>query len=474
LAEQVLEIKYVLYLQSQSMKNSQTHKEGRSPWSMNDYSLAKIEVSSRPERVNLSLPGSKSFTNRALIIASIANGTSSLLDPLFSDDTYWCMNAIQSLGAKVQFNHEKKLITVTNSNKAKDELIIQNKNVFIGSAGTTARFLPGVIAGSQSGLITLDASNQLSKRPLEDLITALNFLGVQIHCLSHDKSFPMTITGNSLIGGKTQISGEVSSQFMSGLLIAAPLAKSTVTIDLLDSVVQPDYIRITIQMMKDFGIQVDVNESFTQFIIEPQLYIARDSYALEADASTATYFFALAACTNREIIINNLNSQTLQPDLIFIKHLEKMGCEVKFEGANISVTGPKKLKGGFVFDLSDCSDCTPALSVIAPFANDKIEIRGVAHIRTHECDRLHVLSENLLKCGVSVEEHHDGLTIYPIPDLPKFAKLETYDDHRIAMAFSILAAAGTGAEIIDPACVSKTCSNFFELLEQCGVSSYMS
>jgi 3-phosphoshikimate 1-carboxyvinyltransferase len=456
------------------MKNSETCKESRSPWSMDYFSLAKIEPSSRPQKVSLSLPGSKSFTNRALIIASIANGNTSLLDPLFSDDTYWCMNALQSLGASVQFNIQNKFINVTSLNQIKDKLTIQEKSIFIGSAGTIARFLPGIIAGVKNECITLEASKQLSKRPLEDLILALSYLGVKIDCLSEETPFPMRITGGSLVGGNTQISGAVSSQFISGLLIAAPLAKSKVTIDLLDTIVQPDYIRITIQMMKDFGIQVDVNKSFTQFIIEPQMYIARDSYVIEADTSTATYFFALAACTNREITIENLNPLTLQPDLIFIKYLEKMGCKVKLEGKSISVTGPEKLKGGFVFDLTDCSDCAPALSVISPFADNKIEIRGVAHIRTHECDRLHVIYENLLKCGVSVEEHHDGLTIYPIHESPKFVKLETYDDHRIAMAFSILAAAGTGAEIIDPACVSKTCSNFFELLKQCGVSSSMS
>ena len=442
--------------------------EGRSPWATVRASIVKLAPSSRPKRSQISLPGSKSFTNRALVIAAVADGDSVLTAPLFGDDSYWCMESVQNLGAVVEHDRDRNFIRIVGIGRSYFEQPSGTQRVFIGSAGTTARFLPGLVAGAGRGVITLEATEQLSRRPVVELVEALHRLGADISFPSPGKSFPMNIVGGSLTGGETQVSGAVSSQFTSGLLIAAPLAKSRVTIRVNDSMVQPDYLRITTQVMKEFGVHVDANESFTEFIVEPQKYQARN-YTLEADASTSTYFFALAACTQSELIVDNINPTTHQPDFMFVRHLESMGCNVTIQGTKVSVTGPQKLKGGQVFDFSSCSDSTPALAAIAPFADDKVEVRGVAHIRTHECDRIQVITENLTKCGVKVEEHEDGFTVYPTPNAPRFARLETHDDHRMAMAFGVLGAAGQGVELVDPACVSKTCPNYFELMHQCGV-----
>jgi len=452
------------------MPNNILTDEGRSPWATPKANLAEIFPVCPSFESKISLPGSKSFTNRGVLIASVAEGQSILSAPLFADDSYWCVQAIQKLGANVECDLEKNLFRVSGVG-SKGFKQPNSQRVFIGSAGTSARFLPGLVAGTGQGAITIESTQQLSKRPVKELVEGLQTLGADISFPGLGRSFPMKIVGGSLLGGQVDISGAISSQFTSGLLIAAPLAKNKVTIRVIDSMVQPDYIRITMEVMKKFGVEVEANQSLTKFVVRPQKYKA-SNYTIEADASTATCFFALAASTQSKLTIDNLNSQTHQPDFMFVRHLESMGCKVEIQASHVvSVTGPKKLKGGQIFDFSKCSDSTAALAVIAPFADDKIQIRGVAHIRNHECDRLKVITQNLTKCGVKVEEHQDGLTIYPVSKSTGFARFETFDDHRIAMAFSILAAIGQGGEILDPACVSKTCPNYFELLGRCGVKS---
>jgi len=418
-----------------------------------------------PIDATLALPGSKSFTNRALVLAALCKGTSKLRSPLFSDDSYWCVDALAKLGIGVQSDRENGLITITGSGKLK----MQNEKdlPYIGSAGTIARFLPGVIAARGEGTVTLTSSAQLAKRPVLEMIEALRRLGADIR-MEENSSFPMTIKGGSLIGGETSISGKVSSQFISGLLIAAPLAKEPVTIRISDYIVQADYVRITLALMKDFGVKVEHDAELKEFHIEPQDYIAQD-IELEADASTATYFFALAAATRSRVTITNLNPATLQPDFLFVNHLKTLGCTVRQDGTHVTVSGPEKLTGDKLFNFNDCSDSTPALIALAPFAQGSVDVEGVAHIRKHECDRLSVMRETLDHAGVPVVEREDGLLVKPAAGFPKHVIVDPHDDHRMAMAFSIMGAAGQGATIMDPTCVSKTCPDFFELLQRIGV-----
>lgn len=444
------------------MKNS----EALSPWGMKRAESVEIKPLKNSFNAKLALPGSKSFTNRALILAAVAKGKSILNLPLFSDDSFWCADALSKLGVVINPDRENEFISIQSEDKFK--LSDENDLPYIGSAGTIARFLPGIIAARGAGEITLTASEQLSKRPVSELVNSLRDLGAEIE-MTEGNSFPMKIAGGSLIGGETTISGSKSSQFISGLLLAAPLAEEPVTIKVSDFIVQADYVRITLSLMKEFGVKVEFDDSLKEFYVTPQNYEARE-IQLEADASTATYFFALAAATESKITITNLNHKTLQPDFGFVNHLETLGCKIEKDGENLSVEGPEKLKGNLVFNFNDCSDSTPALAAIAPFADGKIKIEGVEHIRAHESDRISVMRETLENAKVKVTEFKDGIEITPTENAPAHVVVNPHDDHRMAMAFSVMAAAGRGGTILDPSCVSKTCPDFFELLKKVGVS----
>ncbi|PZQ44406.1 MAG: 3-phosphoshikimate 1-carboxyvinyltransferase [Micavibrio aeruginosavorus] len=441
--------------------------EALSEWGMSPVHAVEVFPLEKPFDVSMALPGSKSFTNRALVLAAVAKGPSTLISPLFSDDSYWCCDALSKLGVNVRAEHYKDRIVIGNPLDGKLKLLDAQNIPYIGSAGTIARFLPGVIAARGEGDITLTSSGQLARRPVHELIKGLRALGAEIS-MEEGKSFPMTIKGGSLIGGEAAISGSISSQFISGLLIAAPLAKKPVTIKITDHIVQEDYVRITLSLMKDFGVDVEHDERLREFRIQPQDYKGRE-IQLEADASTATYFFAIAAATKSKVTITNLNPQTLQPDFGFVKHLEALGCAVAVEGNHVSLQGPEKLNGNMVFNFNDCSDSTPALAAIAPFADGFIKVEDVAHIRSHESDRIAVMAQTLQNAHVPVVEFEDGLTIGPTEKLPDHVVVDPHDDHRMAMSFSVMAAAANGATILDPSCVSKTCSNFFELLALAGV-----
>lgn len=269
-------------------------------------------------------------------------------------------------------------------------------------------------------------------------------------------------------GGEVVISGQRSSQFISALLIAAPLTELGVKLRIAGGIVQSDYVRMTLEMMRAFGVEVTHDEALTTFEVRPQRYEARD-LEVEADASTATYFLALAAATRSEVSITNLNLKTLQPDLAFVDRLVEMGCEVERRDGILRLRGPEVLRGGHQFDLNAYSDSAPALAAIAPLADQPINISGVEHIRGHECDRLSVLATSLERAGVHVIERRDGLLISPAQERVRRFHADPHDDHRMAMALSVLAVAGAGGVIEDPACVSKTCPPFYQMLGELGV-----
>ena len=447
---------------------AQHQSEALSPWGMTRASHVKIWPLDAPFKSTVMIPGSKSFTNRALIIASLAEGSSILKAPLLSDDSYWCVEALRKLGVEIKVDVSTGVIEVLGQGDKSLKERDKSTSIYLGSAGTIARFLPAVIAARGEGAITLTSSEQLARRPMRELIQALRTLGADISVPQDSNALPMTIKGGSLNGGEVIISGRRSSQFISALLIAAPLASHPISIRISDDIVQADYVRMTLDMMARFGVKVVYNQELTHFEIEPQRYQAQ-SLQLEADASTATYFLALAAATQSEITIPNLNLTTRQPDIMFIDHLSSMGCEVIRTRNSVTLRGPIQLKGGLEFDFKPCSDSTPALASIAPFADAPISVNGVEHIRAHECDRLEVLAATLNRAGVSTLEHRDGLSIHPTLGKPDNFIADPYDDHRMAMAFSVMAAAGQGGMISDPACVSKTCPRFYAMLQSLGV-----
>ena len=436
--------------------------DGRSPWAgLQGIRFAEVRPAGRPVSGTVTVPGSKSFTNRALILAGAAEGSSVLTGLLRSDDSYWCIDALKRLGVGVEVEG-----TTARVQGAGARWPIASADLFIGSAGTIGRFLPGVLAASSAGRYRVTASRQLTRRPVAPLIDALTALGADISHEGEPGGFPMTVIARGLKGGRLTMSGKVSSQFISGALIAAPLASGPVRLDVVDHIVQADYVRMTLDAMAAFGVAIDHDEALTRFDARPRRYRG-GAFAIEADASTTTYFLALAAVTRGRIVIDNIGTATRQPDLRLIDVLERMGCVVERAAGRVTLTGPERLKGGFAVDMKPMSDATLTLAALAPFADAPIAIEGVAHIRKHESDRIHVMADALARLGVGVEERSDGLVV--APGRPRFAELDTHDDHRVAMSLAVLGAAGAGVRLADPGCVSKTCPVFFEEIAALGV-----
>jgi 3-phosphoshikimate 1-carboxyvinyltransferase len=441
----------------------------RSPWALvNSYTEAEVTPTSEPIHGEIFVSGSKSYTNRALIIAALAKGTSTLTGILKSDDSYWCIDALKRLGTRIEVDEERNQVTIEGS---QGEWKNREGELFIGAAGTIARFLPGALAISNKGSWRVDGIPQLRERPLEPLIDALRDLGGQIDYLSTNKGLPLQVKGTGLQGGKVSIPGNVSSQFLSGLLIASPYAKETVTIEVTKGLVQPSYVGITVQLMRQFGAKVEHSDDYRQLTVEPTGYQGQEAI-LEADASTACYFLALAALTGGTIRVKNVGYHSYQPDARFIDILEQMGCQVIKESSYLEVTGPKQLRGGFEVDMKPMSDQALTIGALAPFADKPITVTNVAHIRSHESDRISVICHSLEKMGVRVEEREDGFTIYP--GQPKGTTLDPHDDHRNAMVFALLGVKVPGIRILDPSCISKTCPTYFEELQKLGVKVQLS
>jgi len=278
---------------------------------------------------------------------------------------------------------------------------------------------------------------------------------------------PLTLHANGLQGGETAMPGSASSQFVSGMLIAAPYARSPLTLRIDGPVVQRDYVELTLDMMRAFGVDPAISEDGRTFSVAPAKYKAR-SIALEPDVSTCGYFWSLAAQTNGTMRINGISAaQTRQPDIELLDVLERMGCTVVRGDDFVEVRGPRRLRGGFTVSMKRWSDQTLTVAALAPFADGPITLTDAAHIRHHECDRIAAICAELTKAGIRVDEHPDGLTVYP--GQPRPALLDTYDDHRMAMALSLLAVKADGIRIADPGCVSKTCPDYWERLLELGV-----
>ncbi|MDQ0207769.1 3-phosphoshikimate 1-carboxyvinyltransferase [Alkalicoccobacillus murimartini] len=432
----------------------------RSDWSsLNDVKTVTLSPLQKTIHTDVRIPGSKSFTNRALIIAAMAEGPSTLSGILRSDDSFWCIDTLNKLGIETKVDGDTIKINGCNGNWPTKEA-----DLYIGAAGTTARFLPGALAASHEGEWLVEASERMSQRPVELLLEGLRTLGASIESAGY---YPLKIKGHGLKGGPVTISGKQSSQFISGLLIASPYAEQEVTVTIPDYIVQHAYVKITIDLMERFGVKVESNDELTTMVIPPSVYKGQE-LELEADASTASYFFALAALTNSRIKVTNLNMNTNQPDIYMVDIYEKMGCTVTRGDSFIEVIGTDQLKGGFDISMKEMSDQTLTLAALAPFASGPITLRDVEHIRHHESDRISAICKELTKLGIKVEEFADGLTVYP--GTPSPAVLDSYDDHRVAMSLALIGLKVPGITVNDPGCVSKTCPTYFELLESMGVT----
>lgn len=443
------------------MSSHEADLQARSPWALHDVSEAVISPMTSPVDADILVPGSKSFTNRALIVAALARGTSVLSGLLRSDDAYWCIEALKSLGVQVDITGE----TVT-VHGIDGKWPISTGHVYTGAGGTTARFLTSALAAGD-GTWTIEGSKRMNERPMGVILDTLKHLGVAITPLSlRPDTLPIRLETRGLSGGCVQMSGAVSSQFISGALLAAPYAKAPVTIEIVDTIVQHAYVRITLDMMREFGAVIQATDDLHEMRIDPTGYVGR-AYDIEADASTASYFFAAAALTGGRVRVKNIAYDTRQPDVHFVDVLKLLGCAVDISASGIEVRGPKTLRGGHTISMNEMSDQTLTLAFLAPFADAPITITEVGHIRHHESDRLAVICESLRALGIQVDEQADGVTIHP--GVPKGTKLSSHDDHRVAMAQSLIGLRVNGVVIDDPGCVSKTCPTFFEKLREIGV-----
>lgn len=417
----------------------------------------EIKPLEAPVDATVRVPGSKSVTNRALIVAALAGGVSTILNPLFSDDSYWLMEALARLGFPVHADLDKAEVRIGGQGGKIPEPEVE---VYVGNAGTAARFLPPFLALGD-GEYRLDGTHRMRERPVEDLVEALRGLGAGVSYGGEEGRFPLVVSGGGIRGGATRVKGSKSSQFLSGLLMAAPYAMEKVTLEVEGKLVSRPYVGVTLGVMRAFGGSVDVDPERSLYAVSPGIYEARD-YDVEPDASAASYFMAAAAVTGGRVRIPGLGKHTSQGDMQFLEVLERMGCGVEIEPDHIEVRGPRRLKGIEV-DMNDFSDTMMTLAAIAPFAEGTTLITNIEHTRRQETDRISAVATELGRLGVRVEESESCLRI--IPGVVKAAAVSTYGDHRMAMAFAIAGLVAPGIRIKDPVCVTKTFPEYFRRLE---------
>jgi 3-phosphoshikimate 1-carboxyvinyltransferase len=406
-----------------------------------------------PPDVEIPVPGSKSVTNRALIIAALSDGETTLENPLFSDDSFWLMKALHDLGFGVEA--EGGSVRVAGR---KGEIPEKGVEVFVGNAGTAARFLPPMLALGE-GPYFVDGVPRMRERPIGDLVGAMRSLGASVGYAGKEGKFPLVLEGGGTRGGKASVAGGKSSQFLSGIMMSSPYAENPVELEVTGGLVSRPYIGITMDVMRSFGVEVE--EAGGKFTVEPSVYRAR-RYPVEPDASGASYFLAAAAVSGGRVRVPGLGRGSKQGDLRFAEILEMMGCAVEISEEYVEVRGPERLSG-VEADMNEISDTFITLAAVAPFADGETVIKNIEHTRHQETDRISAVATELSRLGVSVEERRDGLTIHPGKITP--ARVETYDDHRIAMAFALVGLVVAGVEISNPACVSKTMPDYFERLE---------
>lgn len=409
------------------------------------------------------VPGSKSQTNRALLIAALADGITRLNNALFSDDSLYLVNALQKLGFTINLNPKTHQMTMIGLG---GKIPITKASLFIGNAGTAARFMTAFLSLAENGTYRLDGEARMRERPLEDLVNALERLGAHITPTREGMEsifLPIEVSASGLKGGQTSIAGDVSSQFLSALLMTAPYAPTTVEVEITTDLKSKPYVDMTIDVMREFGVEVD-REGYRKFRVKPGCYEPQGTYTIESDASAASYFFAAPALCGGTVRVENINRRSKQGDLRFLDVLAEMGCKVVEEQDAISVTGPQQLKGVTV-DMGDFPDTAQTLAALAPFAETPTHISGIASARMKETDRIAAVCTELERLGVHVDEHDDGMTIYPTEKI-RPAVIRTYNDHRMAMAFTLIGLKEQGIKIEDPGCVSKTFPNFFKVLDR--------
>lgn len=413
------------------------------------------------KEVTVTVPGSKSITNRALLLATLAEGESLLKGALFSDDSRYFLKCIQALGVEAVADEAGKTVRVKGLG---GRIPNREASLYVGSAGTAARFLAAFL-GMSEGSWHLDSSEQMRRRPMKPLLDKLTYIGAEIECEQEEGHFPFQITGHGVQKQEVSVNIDRSSQFLSALLISSCLSEEGMRLTA-EGEHGMAYIDMTVEMMKEFGIfcEKETGEQGISYTIKKgQRYQALE-YQIEPDLSAAAYFFAMAAVLGVRVTVRDAALACKQGDVEFVRILERMGCCVEETQEGLTVTGPE---GGHLkavtTDMHACSDQAITLAAIAPFADGPVTITGIGHIRFQESDRLTAMATELSRMGISCTTTGDSITIWPGKPCP--AVIQTYDDHRMAMGFSLVGLRAEGIVIADPGCCRKTFENYFEVLD---------
>ncbi len=407
----------------------------------------------------INLPGSKSLSNRALLLAALAQGTTKITNLLESDDTRHMLNALKQLGITYTLSEDKTECTVIGNAGAIHSTNLQE--LFLGNAGTAMRPLCAALClGTGSYLLT--GEPRMKERPIGHLVDALREAGAKISYQENEGYPPLLIEANGLSGGDVKIDGAISSQFLTALLLASPLAKEDMTISIIGELVSKPYIDITLHIMKEFGVDV-LNDNYKNFSIKGgQTYKAVETFMVEGDASSASYFLAAAAIKGGTVKVTGIGRKSIQGDIQFVDVLEKMGAIVEWGDDYVAVSRGELHP--IDMDFNHIPDAAMTIATTALFAEGTTTLRNIYNWRVKETDRLFAMATELRKVGAEVEEGEDYLKITP-PKKLKHAAIDTYDDHRMAMCFSLLALDPVSVTINDPECTAKTFPTYFEVLE---------
>ncbi|WP_114891840.1 3-phosphoshikimate 1-carboxyvinyltransferase [Haemophilus haemolyticus] len=412
----------------------------------------------------INLPGSKSLSNRALLLAALAKGTTKVTNLLDSDDIRHMLNALKALGVRYQLSDDKTICEIEGLGGAFN--IQNNLSLFLGNAGTAMRPLTAALClkGTSEVEIILTGDPRMKERPILHLVDALRQAGADIRYLENEGYPPLAIRNKGIKGGNVKIDGSISSQFLTALLMSAPLAENDTEIEIIGELVSKPYIDITLAMMRDFGVHVE-NHHYQKFQVKGnQSYISPGKYLVEGDASSASYFLAAGAIKGK-VKVTGIGKNSIQGDRLFADVLEKMGAKITW-GEDFIQAERDELHG-IDMDMNHIPDAAMTIATTALFAKGETVIRNIYNWRVKETDRLTAVATELRKVGAEVEEGEDFIRIQPLAlNQFKHADIETYNDHRMAMCFSLIALSNTPVTILDPKCTAKTFPKFFSEFEK--------
>ena len=418
--------------------------------------MRQIKPGMGREKIEITLPGSKSYSHRLLIAAALAEGTSRITGLLRSEDTLLTRDALRAMGAKIEDHGESMVVTGVGG-----RLAPVSEPIYLANSGTSMRLLTGIAALGQ-GETVLTGTPRMQERPLEDLVEALGEAGVMASCVNGTGCPPVQVAGGCFKGGVVHLDCSISSQFLSSLLLAGVYAEEGIEVRVKGELVSKPYVEITLDIMERFGVKVTHDEAFRVFQVAPGQCFRAGEYHCEPDASNASYFWAAAAVSGGTVKVKHVTEASRQGDVGFARVLEKMGCCVVAEEDGITVTGG--LLSGITVDMSLMPDVVPTLAVVAAHAKGETHVKNVAHLRAKECDRLGCVATELIKMGIEATAGEESLTI--TGGTLVGSEVETYDDHRMAMSFSVAGLTTEGVRILDPGCVKKSFPNYWEVFSQ--------